>query len=113
MANDISARSPEPAVREEGIMANGEIPILRLIGPLNKKSVHIFLQKFNKKTPQILDFSQVKSVDQYCMQLLVGMSLDHTFLLRGVPFGTQILWERMGMDFGMFTDKITVPAEGV
>ena len=86
------------------VSPHGEIPILKLVGPLNKKSAHIFLQKFNKKVPQILDFSQVSSIDQYCMQLLVGMALDHTFLIRGVPFGTRVLWNRMGMVFGIFTE---------
>jgi len=109
MANDISAGSSDPAVRE-GLtvrscpLQNGVVT-LELIGVLDAKSVHILTHNFNPKNPQILDISRVTSIDQYCMRLLVGMSLDHTFLIRGAGFGIQIMWNRMGMDKGVFTTQ--------
>lgn len=112
MANDISTGSSDSPVREERLTVRAHPPqngivTLELIGVLDEESVHVLTKVFDPRTPQILDFSRVNSIDQYCMRLLVGMSLDHTFLIRGAGFGIQIMWNRMGMDSGVFTNNST------
>ena len=106
MADNIPTGSPKSPIREKGLVVRvlyeKEIPVLKLSGVLDEDSFGIFITAFDPQEPHILDFKDVSSIDMHCMRLLAGMSLDYTFLIRNVSYGTKLLWGRLGMDPNVF-----------
>jgi len=95
----------ESSARKLVIQKHGSV--LELEGILDHGSISILLDIVDRNHSFTLDLKRIKEIDLYCMQRLIQMSVDYTFLIRNASFGLKYFWVNAGMDVGNFTDLPT------